>query len=231
MKFISSGLVGAMSGSVGAVTASRNRYGAYLRARAIPVNPNTSFQLGTRASLSNLSTAWSGLTTGERLAWKEWADQNPIVDRLGQVQNLAPNAAFIQLNARLLAVGIAAVNSPPIVVAPDALTTLTSTVDIGVGGTFDLAFTATPLGAAESLWIQGAVTNSAGINYVTNRLRFLGESAAAQASPFDSQSLIETRFGTLVVGVTVHQWISVLDQNSGLLSPPRRTSGVVTDTP
>lgn len=231
MKFISSGLVGAMSGSVGAVTASRNRYGAYLRARAVPVNPNTTFQLATRASLSNLSTAWSGLTSGQRLSWREWADQNPIVDALGQVQNLAPNAAFIQLNARLLAVGIAAVNSPPIIVAPDALTALTSTVDIGVGGTFELAFTATPLGAAESLWIQAAVTNSAGINYVTNRLRFIGESAAAQASPFDTQALVEARFGTVIVGQSVHQWVSVLDQGSGLLSPPRRTSGVVTSTP
>jgi hypothetical protein len=184
-----------------------------------------------RASLSNLSTAWSGLTSGERLAWKEWADQNPIVDALGQVQNLAPNAAFIQLNARLLFIGTPAVNSPPITVAPDALTALTATVDIGVGGTFELAFTATPLGAAESLWIQAAVTNSAGINYVTNRLRALPTSPAAQASPFDTQAVIEARFGTLVVGVTVHQWISVLDQNSGLLSPPRRTSGVVTSTP
>ena len=229
MKFISGGLAGAMSGSVGSVTASRNRYGAYFRTRAIPVNPNTSFQLAVRASLSNLSTAWSGLTTGERLAWKEWADQNPIVDALGQVQNLAPNAAFIQLNARLLAVGIAAVNSPPITVAPDALTFLSGTFDIGVG-TFDLSFGVTPLGAAESLWIQAAVTNSPGINYVTNRLRFVGESAAAQTSPFDAQSLIETRFGTLIVGQTVHEWVSVLDQGSGLLSPPRRISGVVITT-
>lgn len=230
MKFTPGPAVAAASGSLGGTVFSRNRYGAYTRNRAIPVNPQTTFQMGTRATLSNLSTAWGGLTSGQQLAWREWANQNPIIDALGQSQTLAGNAAYIQLNARLLAIGLTAVATPPITTAPDALITLTSEGDIGTGD-FELNFTTTPLGAAESLWIQAAVTNSTGITYVTNLLRFVGASAAAQASPFDAQSIIEARFGSLIVGQTVHQWVSVLDRASGLLSPPRRTSVVVSSTP
>lgn len=230
MKFIPGPAIAAASGSVGGTVFSRNRYGAYTRNRSIPVNPQTSFQQGVRATLGNLSTAWSGLTTAQQLAWKEWASQNPIVDTLGQSQVLAGNAAYISLNARLLTAGLTRNDSPPIAVAPDALTTLASEGDIGTGD-FEINFTPTPTGADESLWIQAAVTNSAAITYVSNRLRFVGISAAAQASPLDNQTIIEARFGTLVVGQTVHQWVSVFDRTSGQLSPPRRTSVVVTSTP
>lgn len=230
MKFIPGPTIAAASGSLGGTVYSHNRYGVYTRNRTIPTNPQTTFQLGTRANLGNLSTAWSGLTSAQRLAWEEWARQNPITDRLGQQQILQGNAAYIQLNARLLADGAAAVDTPPITTAPDALITLLSEGDIGTAD-FELNFTPTPIGAAEKLWIQAAVTNSPAITYVKNLLRFVGTSAANQATAFDTQSLIEARFGALVVGVTVHQWVSVLDTASGQLSPPRRTSVVVTDTP
>ncbi len=230
MKFTPGPAIAAASGSIGGTVFSRNRYGAYTRNRAIPVNPQTTFQQGVRATLGNLSTAWSAITAGERLAWKEWANQNPIIDVLGQSQILAPNAAFISLNARMLAGGLAQVDTPPITVAPDALTSLTSEGDIGTLD-FELNFTVTPLGADESLWVRAAVTNSPSITYVSNLLRFVGISAAAQATAFDTQSIIEARLGALIVGQTVHQWVSVLDRLSGQLSPPRRTSVVVTDTP
>ena len=230
MKFTPGPTIAAASGSIGGTTYSRNRYGSYTRNRAIPVNPKTTDQLGVRASFGNLSTAWSGLTVAQQLAWKEWANQNPIIDVIGQSQILAPNAAYISLNARLLRAAIARVDTPPITVAPDALTILTSETDIGTLD-FELNFTVTPLGADESLWIRAAVTNSPAITYVSNLLRFVGISAAAQASPFDAQTIIEAKFGTLIVGQTVHQWISVLDRLSGQLSPPRRTSGVVVNTP
>lgn len=227
-KFTPGPAIAAASGSVGGTVFSRNRYGAYTRNRAIPVNPGTSFQLAVRAELGNLSTAWGGLTAGQRLAWQEWANQNPIVDALGQSQILAGNAAYIQLNARLLRAGLTTSATPPIVVSPDALTTLTMTGDIGLGA-FELVFTPTPL-VDDRLWLTAAVTNSAAITYVRNRLRFVGTSATSQASPFDPQSLIEARFGTLIVGVTVHVYASVFDTTTGLLSTPRRVSVVVTST-
>ncbi len=229
MKFTPGPAIASASGSIGGTTFSRNRYGAYTRNRAIPVNPQTANQLAVRARLSNLSTAWGGLTVAQRLSWSEWARQNPIVDTLGQTQVLAGNAAYIQLNSRILAASAPAIDSPPIVTAPDSLLSITLDGDIGLGN-FEIAFTPTPLGATESIWTMTAVTNSTGITYVTNLLRQVTISPVAQVSPLDNQIDIEARFGPLVVGQTVHQWVSVFDEDTGLLSAPLRASIVVTTT-
>ena len=78
---------------------------------------------------------------------------------------------------------------------------------------------------------RAAVVNSAGINYVQNKLRLVGVSAAAETSPFDDQSLIETRFGSLVVGQTLHVEAAVVDTATGLLSGKLASRTVIIDTP
>ena len=93
---------------------------------------------------------------------------------------------------------------------------------------FDITYTATPLAAAVELWILAAVVNSAGITYVRNLLRFIGVSAAAQASPLDIQTLVEDKFGTLIVGQTLHVRVSTYDTATGLLSVGLEDSVVIT---
>lgn len=80
MKFTP--LLGAqLSGSLAGITASRNRGGAYFRERAIPVQPNTSFQAVIKAIFGGLSTRWSAtLTTIQRAAWDQYADGTPLID-------------------------------------------------------------------------------------------------------------------------------------------------------
>lgn len=71
MKF-ESAFVGAMSGSVGGLTASRARGGIdYFRFRAIPVNPNTPRQATVRAAVSLLAQLWqTTLTATQRDSWR-----------------------------------------------------------------------------------------------------------------------------------------------------------------
>lgn len=228
--FTPGSVVGQISGRIGAAVYSHNKGGPYIRNGTIPVVSTTPAALAAKQRLGNLSAGWNSLTAGQRLAWKEWANQNPVINRLGKAITLTGLPAYNMLNTRLLAAGLAAIDDPPIVVSPQGMTSLTSTFDIG-SGTFALTFAPTPLGATEYLWIKAAVTNSASINYVGNLLRFVGVSAAAQATGFDPQSLIEARFGTLVAGQYVHMEVSVFDGATGLISPPLRVDGVVTDTP
>ena len=217
------------SGSVAGLTYSRNRGGQYTRARAIPTNPDTIFQQNARAALAANSQDWAGLTDVQRQAWREWAKQNPITNALGDSITLSGHQAFVGINARLDSALQPTLTDPPIVNAPAALNTLVLTGDIGLGGV-EVAFTETPLGATEALHIEAAVVNSAGITYVRNLLRHIGESAAAQASPFDIKTLVETRLGTLVVGQTLHVSVAVMDFDTGLLSPHLRAQVVVTTT-
>lgn len=223
-------ILASASGSVAGLTYSRNRGGQYTRARAVPTNPDTIFQQNARAALAANSQDWADLTDAQRQAWREWAKQNPVTNALGDSITLSGHQAFVGINSRLDNDGAATLTDPPIVNAPAALNTLTFTADIGTGN-FELVYTATPLGATEKLHVEAAVVNSQGIRYVRNLLRHAGSSAAAQASPYDPQAIIEARLGTLVVGQTVHVRVSVFDTATGLLSPALSASDVVIDTP
>ncbi len=222
--------VAALSGSIGGTVYSRNKGGAYIRNRAIPVDPNSNEQQNARSILAAQSAAWSGLATAERAAWENWAVQNKVTNALGNQIQLSGHQAYVKLNSRLAHDGVAAMADPPIENAPDGLLTLSLIADIG-SVAFGVTYTATPTGANEKLWIQAAVVNSAGISYVRNLFRFVGTSSAAQASPFDCESLIVARFGTLVVGQTVHARVSVFDITTGLISVGLEADDVVVDTP
>ncbi len=221
--------VAAVSGSIGGTVFSRNRGGAYIRNRAIPVDPNTTAQQSARAILSNQSQAWQGLTDAQRNAWANWAKQNPVTNALGNSILLSGHQGFVQLNSRLDLDGATTLTAPPIIAAPTALDSLAIEADIGAGDV-EANFTATPLAAGVKLWMTAAVLNSQGITYVRNLLRFIGTSAAAETSPFDYQSLIETKFGTLIVGQRVFLRIGTFDTATGLLSVALEDSETVVST-
>lgn len=231
MAIFTSGIaVSAISGSVAGQTFSRNKGGQYIRARAVPIISTTSFALAAKTRLADVSQDWQGLTAAQRQAFQQWADANPVINALGKPITLSGAQACIGLNTRLLSIGSPKIFTPPIVPAPDPLITLVQSCDIGTG-TFDLTFTATPTGATEKLFIRAAVTSSAGILNVQNLLRLVGVSAAAEASPFDHQTLVEDRLGAVIEDQTVHVEISVVDTATGLVSGPLRADTVVTDTP
>lgn len=81
------------SGSVGGVTYGHNKSGMYMRARTVPVQPNSSAQLQVRDALTNLVTAWKEtLTPAERAAWELYAQNVPVTNPLGDsVKNSGQN--------------------------------------------------------------------------------------------------------------------------------------------
>ncbi|KKN23248.1 hypothetical protein LCGC14_0906930 [marine sediment metagenome] len=223
------GVVGQISGRLGGDVFSHNRYGSYVRQGTIPVTSTTSYALAAKARMASVSQGWQSLTAAQKLAWNVWATTNPVLNRLGQSVNLTGHAAYVGVNARLSAVSVALITDPPIAAAPAPLTYVELAADIGPG-VFEFTFAATPIAAADTLWTKACVLDSTGINFVENYLRFLGGSPLAQASPFDPQTLIETRFGGLVVGQIIVATVSVFDTTTGLLSAPRRCQATVVDT-
>jgi len=200
-----------------------------MRRRAIPSTVSSTPADNIKAILAARSQAWSALTSSQRAAWTEYARQTPVLNALGNAITRSGHQAYVALNTRLALMGLSLITAPPIVNAPDALLTYSQTFDIGAG-TFAAAFTPTPLAAGLRLWTLAAVTNSAGINYVKNLYRWVGVSAAAQASPYDQQAQIEARWGALVVGQTVHIRQHVVDGATGLLSPGLAAVGTVVST-
>ena len=87
------------SGSLGGTVYSRNRYGAYIRARSIPVNPNTDRQVAVRNVLRNLSIAWENvLSPEERAKWDEYAANVVWKNRLGDSVKLTGASHYLRSN-------------------------------------------------------------------------------------------------------------------------------------
>lgn len=102
---IKSGLITQMSGSIGGVTGSHNRGGMYLRARAIPTNPNTGRQVTAKAMLADLAGTWSqSLLQVQREAWNLYAENVSVTNALGDSIMLSGQNHFIRANTpRLIA--------------------------------------------------------------------------------------------------------------------------------
>jgi len=229
MKYKGGSVVATASGSVGGLTMSRNRYGQYIRIRAIPTKVSNENTMSARARLIQVSQAWGLLTSAQQRAWAVYADSAPITDALGDKQVLTPHAAYVQINARVVLAGGTILTAPPSAAAPPSLTACTGTWDIGAG-TSTLAYTVTPLAANHCLYVQAAVLIKPGQRYWKNRIKLIKVSAAALASPYDWQADTESRFGALVIGQRVVLLASVLDKTTGLISAPAIEEGVVVST-
>ena len=102
------------SGRLGATIASRNRYGAYLRAGTVPVNPSTDRQVAVRGYLQSLAINWNNtLTQAERDAWEVYAANVSWRNRLGEMVHLTGLAHYIRCNSPRLLVGLARVDTAP----------------------------------------------------------------------------------------------------------------------
>ncbi len=85
-------------GSVNGATYSRNRYGAYQRNRAKPVNPSTTLQTAVRAAFTTVSAAWRTLTALQRDAWTSYALTVPRTNKVGNTITLSGNAIYNACN-------------------------------------------------------------------------------------------------------------------------------------
>lgn len=209
--------VSQVSGRVGGTIFSRNRGGAYLRNGSIPTTVTTFFAQRIKSVTAAQSQAWAGLDAEVQEQWREWATQNPVINRLGQSRTLSGHQAFVQLNARLTYAGFDAHDSPPIGAAPAPFSPSTVTfVDAPLSLT--VAFTPTPAPAGIAVQCYAYLANSPGVSYVRNRLALVTTSAVAAVTPLDIASDVEDRFGTPQAGQTLHIGLRALDSNSGLVS-------------
>jgi hypothetical protein len=104
------------SGSAGGTVYSHNRYGAYVRARSIPVNPQTARQTAIRTALKNLTTRWlSTLTQTQRDSWDLYASNLGWVNKFGDAINLTGQAHYLRSNSVRIQAGLGIVDDGPTV--------------------------------------------------------------------------------------------------------------------
>lgn len=209
------------SGSYQGITSSRNRNGQYVRTRATPVNPATSFQQAVRSRMSNNAANWRDLTTLQRTGWADLGLQVARTDSLGQSYNLTGFQAYCMINNNRLAAGDAVVNDAPALAFPDPLSTMAITL---TAAAFSIAYTVTPLPASTRLFASASPMRSAGRGFEGD-YRLIAVSAAAAASPFSIFTNYTARFGTPIVGTRI--FVSAQVYLAGFLSSPIVTSAIV----
>lgn len=230
VMLFTSQLVTAVSGSVGGLTGSHNKGGMYFRARAVPTISTTGPALASKARLATASAHFAGLSQAERDSWTRAGTVRPEINALGATKILSGIALHNRIHTRMVLAGDTPIDTAPIGNDPDALSTASGTFDIGVGGT-TLIFTPTPLSATEHLWLEAALVDSQGIEYVEDKIRFITVDAAASTSPFDYLTTMEAALGTLTVGQKLIMFPRVYDDATGLLSQRLRVQGTIIDTP
>lgn len=214
-------LVPPQSGSSGGVTASRNRFGQYVRPRAIPVNPNSVAQGAVRGRMSVNSAAWRLLTAAQRAGWAGLGASIVRSDSLGQSYSLQGNQAYASVNNNRVACGLTPVSDAPALSTPVSLLTVTPTI---TAASFSIAYTATPLAAATYLLLFASPQRSAGRSFESD-YRLIKVSTAAQASPLVALTEYTAKFGVPVVGSKI--FLSLVTVTLGFESGPFITAAVV----
>jgi hypothetical protein len=209
------------SGSYQGLTASRNRFGQYMRTRATPVQPRSTAQLNQRARMTTNSADWRGLTDAQRAGWQSLGLGWTRTDSLGQSYTMNGFMAYCSVNNNKLQAGDASVANAPSIVTPADLLTATVTL---TAAAFSIAYTATPLAAGNRLFIWVSPQQSAGRKF-NGDYRLLAVTAAAAASPHNALAAYTAMFGVPVVGNRI--FINLETYEGGFKGSPFAVSQVV----
>lgn len=209
------------SGSYQGITSSRNRFGQYVRTRAVPVNPSSAAQGTVRGRLSVNAAAWRDLTDAQRAGWEGLATLMNRSDSLGSSYTFNGFMAYCSVNNNQLAAGNAVLSDAPALVSPSTVATATVTL---TAAAFSIAYTVTPLAAGQRLFVYCSPQRSPGRSFESD-FRLIHVSAAAAASPADVKTAYTARLGAPVVGNRI--FISLHVYEGGFRSGPLLVSQVV----
>jgi len=191
MALFKSGIITQGSGSIGGTTLSHNRGGMYMRARTIPVNPDTSFQNVVRAQLANLVNRWANtLTSVQRDAWNTYALNTPLTGPLGDPRNVGGIGMYIRGNVPRAVAGLPLVDAGPTIFDTGGFTPVTAPTATDASDLLGFAYTAADAWANEddaAMLIFGSRPQNPGINYFTGPYRYAakidGDSITPPTSP------------------------------------------------
>lgn len=241
MALFKSQLVTQASGSVGGTTYAHTASGLYMRARSVPVNPNSANQIEVRAALTALVNRWIDvLTAAQRAAWDLYAANVPVVNALGDTFNISGQNWYIAANTpRLqalskLAATIAVVDAAPTVFDRGDFTTPTFAADEVTGISVAYNNADAWAGAVENalLIYQGRPQNPSR-NFFKGPWRLIGHVEGAVVPPTSPEVISAATLAALgfVISDPQNQWLAVsVSRADGRLST-RRILGPEVVTP
>lgn len=198
-----------MRGSIAGSTFSSGTYGAYVRRKATPTNPNTVKQGNVRAAFASISSSWRTLTEAQRETWITQAPNYTRLNSFGDNVPLTGQALFMRcnLNRHLLGLSQLTYALPPVdLQAPTA-----GNLTISVGGnTINLTnLSATDADTMFAVYICNVV--SGGIKFFGRSVfRYCDQKNASSAlATLALRSRWESTFGNVLSSGMIGQKIAV----------------------
>ncbi len=187
-----------LSGSVGGITASHNRGGAYFRNRSIPTNPDTTAQQAVRDAVSQLSSAWGDdLTQAQRDAWTTYGDNVGVQNRIGETIFLTGQQQYIRSNVPALQIGLARQDVAPTIFDLGSFTAPTLADITASPATASIVFTNTDDWANEddsAMLVYGSRGVNVTITYPNISMQFAGQIDGDAITPPTSPAAIVLAF-------------------------------------
>jgi len=212
------------SGSVDGMTASRNRFGRYMRSRAVPVNPQTAQQVAIRSLFAMYSTQWGGLLTpAQRATWNLYGANVPVTDKLGDQVNLTGANWYVGLNvprSQADPVGLPALAAGPAIfdqgsMTPPTLTSVTAATSVAV-----IAFTDADPWTSEdeaAMLIYASRPQSPSVDFFKGPYRLAGVLLGDSGTPITTPQDVTIPFPA-VAGQVVH-FAAQVTRADGRLAP------------
>lgn len=146
---IKSPLLTQMSGSIGGMVGYQGKGGLTLRARAVPTDPATSFQVAVRNAMAQAATAWiETLTQAQRNGWELYAQNVPLVGPLGEPREVSGQNMYCRSNIPRIQAGVGRVDDAPTTFDLGSFTDPSATASAG-SGIVSVSFTDTDAWANE----------------------------------------------------------------------------------
>jgi hypothetical protein len=215
------------SGSIGGTTFSHNRGGMYMRSRATPTNPNSPQQQAVRTAVASLVSTWNNvLTAPQRAVWDAYAENTPVLNKLGEPINVGGLAMYIRANVPALQASLTRIDDGPTTFNTGEYTEPVIGTISEAGQTMSLAFTAADDWASEdgaAMLVLASRGQNASINYFKGPYRYAGKVEGDSGTPPTSPASIALPFA-VVEGQKVFFQVRVI-RADGRLSAPFRGVG------
>ena len=209
-------------GSVAGVVFSKNSTSHYMRARSMPVNPNTDLQSVIRSAIAALAVRWSSvLDATKRAAWELYASNVSMKNKLGESVYLSGYNHYLRSNIPRLQAGLAAIDDGPVIFelpAQDptlAITASEATQQITV--TFDAELAWSKETGAYLFKYQGVPQNPQR-NFFAGPWRYIDKVAGVDTTGATSPDVEDVKFA---ISELQRQWLYArIGRLDGRLSEP-----------
>ena len=209
-------ILGTISGKSGNLIFSRNKGGQYLKEYKKPTNPKTPLQTAVRQIRSQTSKAWAGLSDNLKNEWNNFAEDNPVLNRLGDPIYLSGFGWYQKAGFNFINIGetLSDIQVPNLERIP-VMEFVGLTCDLLSGIILTLS---AAVSTSESVIIRSQIFKSGGItNPGRMKQTFIAEPESV--AEIDITAALTALFGTLIVGDYVFVEAAFVQQSSGATGP------------